>query len=204
MLRKTVTKSTAKEQTDKAEQKYSDPVIEGILKNDSRVIGRIYNEQFDRIRSMVYNFQKLNLEPEDVFQEGLTRAILNVRKGVFKGDSAFSTYLYSICNNICLKEYRRKKHTLSIGLQDSPEELPLDNNDVLQIILEEKAKLDEKCRELIDLRFGLGSDLGNTRFETIAAALDIKPDNARQRFGRCFAKFMKMLQNNSEFKLLTR
>ena len=82
-----------------------DIIIKGILSNDPSTIKSIYNDQFDKISAMVNNFMYINLEPDDVFQEGLTRAVINIRKGVFKGDSSFSTYLYGICRNLCLKEY---------------------------------------------------------------------------------------------------
>jgi RNA polymerase sigma factor (sigma-70 family) len=194
---------TNKVHIDKAGQKISDPVVQGILDSDSRTIREIYKQQFNKIRSMVRNFHKLNIDPEDVFQEGLTRAIINVRNGRFNGKSAFSTYLYSICHNICLKEYRKNKYQFSNELKDVEEELPLDNFDILQVIVKEKDKLDLNCRQVIDLRFGMVEESTGTGFESIAAELDIKPDNARQRFGRCFAKLMEMLRRNKEFNLLS-
>lgn len=189
--------------TDKAGKKITDPVIKGILANDSRTIREIYKQQFNKIRSMVQNFHKLNIGAEDVFQEGLTRAIINVRKGRFNGESAFSTYLYGICNNVCLKEYRKNKHQLSNELKEVEDELPVDNFDIIQVIAKEKEKLDSNCQRIIDLRFGLNNESDSTRFESIAEKLGIKPDNARQRFGRCFAKLMEMLQQNEEFNLLS-
>lgn len=180
------------------------PVIDGILNNDQKVIKLIYKQQFDKIRSMVKNFHHLKLDAEDVFQEGLTRAIINVRKGSFKGGSAFSTYLFSICQNICLKEYHKNKKIQDIELKYLVEVPTEDNFDLLQIILTAKNSMDENCRKIIELRFGLNGKEENTRFEKVAEVLGIKPNNARQRFGRCFAKFLELLQQNKEFKLLTR
>lgn len=181
-----------------------DPLIDGILDNDPKVIKLIYKNQFDKIKGMVRNFHHLNLDAEDVFQEGLTRAIINVRKGSFKGDSMFSTYLFSICNNICLKEYHKSKKLQTFELTDLEEKEEEDNFELLKLILKVKDSLDENCKKVIELRFGLEGEEENARFEKIAESLGIKSANARQRFGRCFAKLMEMLQQNDEFKLLTR
>lgn len=187
----------------KANKKDTDPIVNAILVNDSTVINQVYEQQFDKIRSMVHNFRHLQLDAEDVFQEGLTRAIVNVRKGSFKGGSAFSTYLYSICHNICLKEYHKRKKMSSAEITDIEEEQGEDNFELLQLILHAKNVLDEPCRTIIEMRFGLDGDPENTRFEHIALQLGINAANARQRFGRCFAKLMHMLQQNKEFNLLT-
>lgn len=203
MLRKTVTNKEEEVQTSKTKQIDADPIVQGILNNDNGIISEVYKEQFEKINSMVRNFKKLNIDAQDVFQEGLTRAMINVRSGRFKGDSSFSTYLYSICRNICLKEYNKNKDVQHTELNNISTDDYSDDFELLQLILKEKDRLDEKCRKIIDLRFGITEDDSGMRFETIADMLGIKADNARQRFGRCFARLLEMLQQNREFKLLT-
>ena len=202
MFRKTVTLKADRVQTDKTEAVETRRLIEGILENDSRIIGTVYDLYFTKIRSMVHNFQNLNLDAEDVFQDGLTRADINIRKGSFRGESSFSTYLYGICRNICLKTYNKHKGAWMTELGETTEELPEDNFDMLLVISAEKDKLDDDCKRIIDMRFGIDQPVDSTRFEKIAAALNIKTDNARQRFGRCFAKLLKLLRQNKEFNLL--
>ena len=183
-----------------------DIIIKGILSNDPSTIKNIYNDQFDKISAMVNNFMYINLEPDDVFQEGLTRAVINIRKGVFKGDSSFSTYLYGICRNLCLKEYNRNRLTTSNEIGDIKEEVEDDYFDSIQLMVKLKDKLDNNCKEIIDLRFGIG-DIDSTytstlRFEKIAAKLNISADNARQRFGRCFSKLKKLVASVPMFNEL--
>jgi RNA polymerase sigma factor (sigma-70 family) len=203
MPKESVTNSQKQVHKRKTESIDNDPYVKGILGNDNNVISLIYREQFDKVKSMVNNFKNLNLDAKDVFQEGLTRAMMNVRDGRFKGDSAFPTYLYGICRNICLKEYQKNKDVYVHGMINVQSEDAGDDFELLQIILKEKGKLDEKCRKIIDLRFGTGGNDKGYRFEDIAEILGIKPDNARQRYGRCFAKLLEMLRENREFKLLT-
>ncbi len=203
MRHKTVTNKVIEVHTDKAAQNNADPIIMGILNNDNGIISKVYKEQFDKINSMVRNFKNLNLDAKDVFQDGLTRAMMNIRNGRFKGESLFSTYLYGICRNICLKEYNKNKDVHLIELENVSAGDYVDDFELLQIIIREKDKLDEKCRKIIDLRFGIGESGSGGRFESIAEVLGIKADNARQRYGRCFARLLEMLQQNREFKLLT-
>jgi RNA polymerase sigma factor (sigma-70 family) len=203
MQRKTVTNKPEEVHTGKAEHHDVEPIVKGILNNDNDIISKIYKEQFEKIKSMVSNFKKLSLDPSDVFQEGLTRAIMNVRDGKFKGDSSFATYLYGICRNICLKEYQQNRELRLHSDGHLAEEMVQDDYELLQLILKEKDRLDEKCRKIIDLRFGITGSESGTRFESIADELGIKADNARQRYGRCFAKLLEMLRQNREFRLLT-
>jgi hypothetical protein len=111
--------------------------------------------------------------------------------------------LYSVCKNICLKEYQKSKiyHPANPGA-DFIDEHEDDYFDLLQAVLKIKKQLEEKCIEIIDLRFSLhiGQSLENDPpsgkksvmmpFEEIALKLDLLPDNARQRFKRCLEKLI--------------
>ncbi len=156
---------------------------------------------------MVLGFHKLQLEAEDIFQEGLTRAVINIRKGEFKGESTFSTYLYGICRNLCLKEYNRNKPYLTTTFRDSENDATEpDHFDLLHLVLHVKQHLSDECRTLFNLRFGL--DNGQTtesgmRFEEIARKLGINAASARQKFKRCLDKFKMQLKEHPLFHELT-
>jgi len=175
-------------------------LIQKIKLGDSKVITQIYRQDFAKIKAMVTHFQYINLDAQDVFQEGLTQAILNIKRGVFKGESSFQTYLYGICRNICLKEYNRNKNYTMTEIGEMPQEPEADNFDTIKLLIAAKDKLDPMCVSIIDMRFGIG--MGNpeqthsTRFEAIAQRLNISSDNARQRFGRCMAKLKELIEAN--------
>jgi RNA polymerase sigma factor (sigma-70 family) len=174
-------------------------IVAGIRQNDSKTIALIYKNNFDRIKSMVKGFRNISLDAEDVFQEGLTRAIINVRNEKFKGDSSFSTYLYGICRNLCLKDYHQQKPIVDMEVPETKAEIEEDGFEHLQLVLKLKGLLDEQCKRIIDLRFGLASEEGiSTRFESIAKFLGINADNARQRFRRCFGKLKNLLSHHQE------
>ena len=143
------------------------------------------------------------LDADDVIQEGLTRTIMNIRDNKFKGTSSIHTYLYSVCKNICLKEYQKSRifYPATVGM-DLIDEQQGDYFDLLHAVLKIKEQLEEKCIEILDLRFSLHSTLNHEQdpstretsimmpFEEIAIKLDILPDNARQRFKRCLEKLI--------------
>jgi len=67
-------------------------LIERIILNQDWAIREIYKTQYVAIKKMVYTFKNTTLEPEDIFQEGLTRAIMNIRNGKFNRQSKKHTH----------------------------------------------------------------------------------------------------------------
>ena len=196
-------------------EKYSEEdILSGIVNNNDNMIRYIYKSFFPGIKSMVGSFHNLSLDTEDIFQEGLTRAVINVRELKFHGKSTFYTYLTSICRNICLKELKRP-----VNLQEVDKGSEVINGseehveDLIERMTEVKNKMDESCKQIIDLRFGLGKSsnqqfdsyqpVESVKFEDIAKQLQIETDNARQRFRRCFEKFKMVLFKDREWKGLT-
>ena len=176
-------------------------ILMGIMNHDEATIGIVYRHYYQSIQKMVYTFRNTILDPDDIFQEGLTRAIINIRNGRFRGESSFLTYLNGICRNICLKELDRKSFD-KIGNRDFPEEGNWIDFEALNLLLEIRNRLEEKCRTIIDLRFGLGhfEKEENPSFEEIAGTLGITPDNARQRFKRCLDKLRGYVKDNAELQ----
>jgi RNA polymerase sigma factor (sigma-70 family) len=182
-------------------------LIEKIKNNDAKTIRQIYASEFGRIKSMVLGFKNLQLDAEDIFQEGLTRAVINIRKGEFKGESTFSTYLYGICRNLCLKEYNRNKPYLTTTFRENrDEDVEPDHFDLLHLVLHVKQRLSEECRTLFNLRFGLDDSQqaeSGMRFEEIARKLGINAASARQKFKRCLDKLKTQLKEHPLFHELT-
>ena len=67
---------------------------------------------------------------EDIYQDGFTIAVVNIRNGKFRGESSFSTYLNSICRNICLKKLKESR---SVEFTEGHEKLEeVDNHLIIQ------------------------------------------------------------------------
>ena len=159
---------------------------------------------------MVYSFRNTRLEPEDIFQEGLIRAILNIRAGKFRGTSSLATYLNGICRNICLK-LLAKPNTVITEDNLVAEEPENDNYyELLGLINEIKGQMGDSCHEIIDLRFRQSEETGKTipennklhSFEEIAKKLGLSVDNARQRFKRCLDQLREKIFAHPEYQTL--
>ena len=195
-------------------EKYNETeILNGILNNNDPMIRYIYRSYFPGIKSMVGSFHNLSLDAEDVFQEGLTRAVINVREKKFNGTSTFYTYLTSICRNVCLKELTRPINIHEIDNSIETEGYETFSEDLISCMNAVKSKMDDACKQIIDLRFGLGKSgnqlfdtsqpVESVKFEEIAKQLNIEADNARQRFRRCLEKFKMVLSKDPEWRELT-
>jgi len=185
-------------------EKFSEEeLVKGLEHGDGKIISFLYKRNIPAIRKMTSHYPNMIFEAEDVLQEGMTRMIMNVRSGKFQGRSSVHSYLYSICRNICFKQYAA---VTTISMNDWVPELAEVNDsnyfDLLQLVFETKDRLDEKCVEIIDLRFRFKDKQASTSadsklmdFEQIALLIGIKGDNARQRFSRCLEKLISAVKN---------
>jgi len=184
---------------------YSDEaILRGIRENSNAVFGNIYKWYYPKIKRMVWSFRNTLLQPDDVFQEGLTRVVMNIRNGKFRGDSSFYTYLNSTCRNICLKELTKYRHTEITG--DVAEE-ESDNLEIVGALAAMVSRLDENCQNIIDLRFNLTAqnnieDPEEARkslpFDVVAEKTGLSTANARQRFKRCLGKLRELVMQHPE------
>jgi len=172
----------------------SQELVDGIKRKDSKIINRIYKMYFVKIKSMVGQFRLRHLQADDIFQEGLTRAFINIQNGSFKGGSTFYVYLYGICRNICLKESGKSfASEVSDQVPDYEDEMQFE---IMNRLLVLRSKLETACREIIDLRFCQENSAKPEdkcmSFDDIAKRLGIQADNARQRFKRCLARLKEL------------
>ena len=184
--------------------KITDEIVAGIMSNDSKTLAIVYDKYLNSIRKLVSNYSRLKLDAGDVFQEGLSRVIVNIRNGKFRGDSSFHSYFYAVCRNICLKEIN-KVHEDNREIIERNEEDDSDKEwELIQLLLELRNKIDADCRDLIDLRFNIDRSYEGkerlTPFEYIAERLHIQTDNARQRFRRCMGKLSSLFMKDPAYK----
>lgn len=102
--------------------------MKGSKEQRDRALGAIYKDNKEKVCSFVLSNSGNEDEAKDVFQEAVIAFYENVRDGKFKGESAISTYLYSITRfkwlNQIKKDTTRKVHQESVE-QDPFTESPL-------------------------------------------------------------------------------
>lgn len=83
-------------------------LIDGLIRNDPKVIKNIYSTQLPGILNWVRKNSGSYDDANDIFQEGLLIVLRKLKTDYLTLDCSFSTYLFSICKHLWFQEIRRK------------------------------------------------------------------------------------------------
>ena len=86
-------------------------------KEEDEAIAFLIRNEYGKVENMIVKRNGSIADAEDVFQEAVSVLILNIRKGVFKGESAVATYLFAICKGMWYKRF--KKYMREMGVKDA-------------------------------------------------------------------------------------
>ncbi|MBC2593264.1 sigma-70 family RNA polymerase sigma factor [Ruficoccus amylovorans] len=191
----------------------ADQVLVARVKDgDNGAFGEIVTLYWDRIFARAFQLLKNREDAEEVTQDTFIRA----QKGLenFRGDSAFSTWLYQIATNLAHNRYWywwRRKRSASFSLdqnltQDSDatlaDVLPAEGEDPGEATLTQEfvdrvsscmQQLNEKHREILVLR-----NVHNLSYEEIAEELRISVGTVKSRIARARESLRE--QMGSDFK----
>jgi len=190
--------------------------------SDFEVIEKVLSGNVDYFEILVKKYEKMiyNLamtkmrnreNAQDISQECFLRAYKMLRS--YKTDSAFSTWIYKICQNLIFDFYRKNKkiNTVSLSVSDSYDSYDenlkekdiadIDSDPSEHIIRAEKIEkireiinsLPEDLREIIILR-----DLNNTSYTQIAEMLDIELGTVKSRLNRAREKLKEYIIKNNK------
>jgi RNA polymerase sigma-70 factor (ECF subfamily) len=183
----------------KAQEVAFDQVLVARFKQgDQSAFDEMVSRYWDRIYSMVHQLLRNQQDAEEVTQDAFIRA----HRGLvnFRGDSAFSTWLYQIATNLARNRYWywwRRKRDRSISF-DAPvsqdnettlaEIIPAEvespeseatTQELLDNIAAGMEKLGAKHREILVLR-----NVKNLSYEEIATILGISVGTVKSRIAR--------------------
>jgi RNA polymerase sigma-70 factor (ECF subfamily) len=100
----------------KPESSYTEEraLVERLRSGDREAFEAIFRRYVNKVYRQVRRLVGNDAEAEEIVQE-VFLAVYQKAKS-FRGDSAFSTWLYSLAMNACLTRLRRRKRTREIGL----------------------------------------------------------------------------------------
>ena len=185
--------------TAKAQEVALDHLLINRFKNgDASAFDEMVSRHWNHIYNMVHNLLRNQQDAEEVTQDAFIRAHRGLAN--FRGDSAFSTWLYQIATNLARNRYwywwRRKRHhtasldqplntgtdtTLSEIIADTtaaPDDTAVSQEFVNQIA-RGMEKLNAKHREILIMR-----NVKNLSYEEIAEVLDISVGTVKSRIAR--------------------
>jgi len=185
-------------------------LIDRCLQGDSRAWDRVMELHYPRIAGIV-RWPKWKFDPremEDVTQEALEEIVKSL-KG-FKLQSGLGTFVYKIVVNICIEQIRKKTAAkrvaqcvpldpVSADRDESGTHIPRnpDPNQEEMLMAQERlgllkralSSLDERCRELVRLRF-----FEELSFQEIAARLHTKQNTLVVQLKRCLLRVLRQFQ----------
>lgn len=194
--------------------------------SDSEIIEKVLSGDVDYFEILVKKYEKMiyNLaivkthnreNAQDISQECFLRAYKMLRS--YKTDSAFSTWIYRICQNLIFDFYRKNKKikTVSLSVSVSVSDIndgddgELKEKDIADIESEPseqiiRAEKIEKIREIINsLPEDLSEiiilrDLKNISYAQIAEMLDIEIGTVKSRLNRAREKLKDYIIKNNK------
>lgn len=176
-----------------------DSYAEGLIERCRRGNVEAFEELIAPYMQKVYNLAlRLSRNPEDasdLAQEAFLRAFVSLRD--FRGDCAFSTWLYRITFNVCRDEARRRRRHPAVSLDEpvtsvdgevTPRQFvsssgdpveAVETREVRDAIWEGIRSLNPEFRAVLVLR-----DIEGMAYEEIARVLDISLGTVKSRLNR--------------------
>jgi RNA polymerase sigma factor (sigma-70 family) len=110
----------------------------------------VYSNYFPTVRDMIRKKNGTVDDAVDVFQDALLILNRNLRHDTFRGDASIKTYLFSVCRNLWLKEYREKHRRLAL----EAEAIEVSEHDINYLLKVEvvsllMGELGEDCRNIL-------------------------------------------------------
>jgi RNA polymerase sigma-70 factor, ECF subfamily len=198
-IQKYTDQSQAERMSTKAQEVALDRLLVDRFKNgDQSAFDEMVTRYWSRIYSMVNQLLRNTQDAEEVTQDAFIRA----HRGLvnFRGDSAFSTWLYQIATNLARNRYWywwRRKRDKSVSFDqpigpdgdmtladvipaqlETPDDITI-TQEFVDRIADGMEKIGAKHREILVLR-----NIKNLSYEEIAAVLNISIGTVKSRIAR--------------------
>ncbi len=169
-----------------AEPIIDERVIEACCQGDREAFGLLFEAYKDRVFSIaVYSFGGDEAAATDVTQQVFLKLMTTI--GQFRGDSAFTTWLYRLVVNACIDEQRKRRRFLPFGESVSmrrvedrkPQERRFARLEVAGSVQAAIKELTPKLRMPILLKYVEGLS-----YEEIAAVMDCSKGTVASRLNR--------------------
>ncbi|WP_298365271.1 sigma-70 family RNA polymerase sigma factor [uncultured Lutibacter sp.] len=179
--------------------------IEALLKNDSRVLSKLYERFSHKIVAYVRNNNGNADDAQDIIQETLVTIYHQAKEKNFILTCPFDAYFYLLCKRRWLNELKKRGNNRVTILEDeaSIKDEHLEQVEETEIfeqqsqLFESKFKeLGQKCQELLKATFKI------KKMEEVAELLGVTYGYARKKKSQCMGKLTQLVKDSNEFQQL--
>ncbi len=185
-------------------------LVECFLQGNKEAFATIVERYEQKVYGLAYRLTGDYDDAADLAQDAFIKVYRNL--GQFRGQAAFSTWLYRVVTNVFLDEMRKRKRrpVVAISLDDSivteegelsrelpshdlgPEDLSA-QHELQQTVRAGMQKLPEDYRVVLILR-----DLQGYTYDEIASMLDINLGTVKSRISRARLALRKVLEEREQ------
>jgi RNA polymerase sigma factor (sigma-70 family) len=177
-------------------------ILHGLKDRDTRVLDYIYDNFYFQIKVLVTKNHGSEEDARDIYQDALMVIYQKQQKDNLALSCSFSTYLYSVCRLLWLKQLEKRKQQITIT-EESGIFVEVNDN-ILDIFnLNEKYKLYQdhfnrlsfSCQKVLELF------LAGIPLKEIANILGFKSEQyAKKRKYQCKEKLVSSIKSDPEYK----
>ena len=176
--------------------------IEALLKNDSRVLSKIYTKFSHKIVSFVKNNSGNADDAQDIIQETLVTIYHQAKEKNLILTCPFDAYFFLLCKRKWLNELKKRgnyrvtiaEEVTSITEEQNQQVEETENFEKKYQLFESKFKeLGKKCQELLKATFKIKS------MEEVAEFLGVTYGYARKKKSQCMGKLTQLVKSSNEY-----
>lgn len=179
--------------------------IEALLKNDSKVLSRLYAKFSPKIVAFVKNNSGDADAAQDIIQETLVTIYHQAKEKNFILTCPFDAYFFLLCKRRWLNELKKRGNNRVTIIDDvtsisEEQEQEAETTEIFeqqhQLFDLKFKELGKKCQELLKATFKIKS------MEEVADFLGVTYGYARKKKSQCMGKLTQLVKNSNEFNQL--
>jgi len=161
-------------------------LLRAALEGDGRAFSTLLARHEDRIFALAFRMTGSRADALDATQDAFILAFR--RAASFRGEAAFSTWLYRIAINACKDLLRKKaRESARVSAEEAPDEadphMPVEDEVALRMdVAQALSELSDDYREAVVMH-----DIGGVPYEDIAAITDVAVGTVKSRISRARA-----------------